>query len=527
MAHKLTEQKLQARDERILEGKKRKWESFQSRNSSGKSNHRENSRQTSQNNQKQGNARAMITAPINGNVSSGSHPLCERCFTRHVGPCTIKCHKCGKVGHKTRYCKEMNVATGANAQPIPTCYNCGEQGHTRNRCPRKVKQEETGEVRGRAYAIKDVEPQGPNVVTGTFMLNNRYALVLFNSDSDRSFVDTRFSSMLNIDPVKIGASYEVELADGRVVSTNTVLKGCTLNLVNHIFEIDLMPIELGTFNVIIGKDWLVKHDAVIFCGGILYGNKMLIVKSDKGVSRLKVFPEDLPGLPPPRQVEFRFDLKNEGMLCDQIAVLKSDASFNEAKIIALKSYINKLKKEKEDNLLKINNYDNATKSLDKVIGSQLVDNNKKGLGYNVVPPLLTGLFAPPTIDLSHSGIEKFKEPKFVGYGVKVDKIVSENSSVEIKKTTDAPIVKDWESDSDDEDDKPKPKVVKKTVDSKTVKQDVVSDGKLKKKTVFPTTAKIEVVKPKQQEKPVRKPVKYAEMYRSQKPRGNQKRLDIN
>ncbi|GJY74691.1 retrotransposon ORF1 [Tanacetum coccineum] len=214
--------------------------------------------------------------------------------------------------------------------------------------------------------------------------------------------------------------------------------------------------------------------------------------------------------------------KNEGMLCDQIAVLKSDASFNEAKIIALKSYIKKLKKEKEDNLLKINNYDNATKSLDKVIGSQLVDNNKKGLGYNVVPPLLTGLFAPPTIDLSHSGIEKFKEPKFVGYGVKVDKIVSENSSVEIKKTTDAPIVEDWESDSDDEDDKPKPKVVKKTVDSKTVKQDVVSDGKLKKKTVFPTTAKIEVVKPKQQEKPVRKPVKYAEMYRSQKPRGNQR-----
>ncbi|GJT87822.1 reverse transcriptase domain-containing protein [Tanacetum coccineum] len=166
----------------------------------------------------------------------------------------------------------------------------------------------------------------------------------------------------------------------------------------------------------------------------------------------------------------------------------------------------KKNEEKESNLLKINNYDNATKNLDKVIGSQLVDNNKKGLGYNVVPPLLTGLFAPPTIDLSHSGIEKFKEPKFVGYGVKVDKIVSENSSVEIKKTTDAPIVEDWESDSDDEDDKPKPKVVKKTVDSKTVKQDVVSDGKLKKKTVFPTTAKIEVVKPKQQEKPVRKPV---------------------
>nr|GEU80246.1 reverse transcriptase domain-containing protein [Tanacetum cinerariifolium] len=82
----------------------------------------------------------------------------------------------------------------------------------------------------------------------------------------RSFVDTRFSVMLDIDPIKIGASYEVELADGRVASTNTVLKGCTLNLVNHIFEIDLMSIELGTFDVIIGMDWLVKHDAVIICG---------------------------------------------------------------------------------------------------------------------------------------------------------------------------------------------------------------------------------------------------------------------
>nr|GEV73780.1 putative reverse transcriptase domain-containing protein [Tanacetum cinerariifolium] len=135
----------------------------------------------------------------------------------------------------------------------------------------------------------------------------------------RSFVDTRFSFMLDIDPVKIGASYVVELADGSVVSMNTVSKGCTLNLVNHVFEIDLMPIELGTFDVIIGMDWLVKHDAVIVCGEkffrIPYGNKMLIIESDKGMSRLKViscikacFSEELPGLPPPRQVEFQINL---------------------------------------------------------------------------------------------------------------------------------------------------------------------------------------------------------------------------
>nr|GEU81983.1 hypothetical protein [Tanacetum cinerariifolium]GEW35307.1 hypothetical protein [Tanacetum cinerariifolium] len=239
------------------------------------------------NNQRQGNARAMVTAPTDGKL-----PLCERCFTRHVGQCTIKCHKCRKVGHKSRM----------------------------------VKQEEVGEVCGRSYATKDVEPKGPNVVTGMFLFNNRYAFVLFDSGSNWSFVDNRFSSMLDIDPVKIGASYEVELEDGKVVSTNTVLKGCTLNLLNHVFEIDLMPIELGMFNVIIDMAWLVKHDAVIICGErvvrILYGNKILIVKSDKGMSRLKkrmedvpvicdfleVFPEELPGLPPSRQVEFRIDL---------------------------------------------------------------------------------------------------------------------------------------------------------------------------------------------------------------------------
>ncbi|GJX27161.1 hypothetical protein Tco_0233457 [Tanacetum coccineum] len=124
------------------------------------------------NNQKQGNARAMITAPMMERCLLDHPPLCERCFTRHVGP-------------------------------------LGEQGQLRNQMRQgRVKQEEVGEVRGRAYAIKDAEPQGPNVVTSTFLLNNRYASVLFDSGFDRSFVDTRFSSMLNIDPFKTGASYE-------------------------------------------------------------------------------------------------------------------------------------------------------------------------------------------------------------------------------------------------------------------------------------------------------------------------------
>nr|GEY53552.1 putative reverse transcriptase domain-containing protein [Tanacetum cinerariifolium] len=179
------------------------------------------------------------------------------------------------------------------------------RGHTRNRCPKKDKKEETIEFHSQAYAIKDAEPQG---------LNSGYG----------------FSSILDIDPVKIDTSYEVKLANGRVVSMNTVLKCCTLNLVNHLFKIDRMLIELGKFDVIIGMDWLVKHDVVIAFGEkvirIPYGNKTLTVESDKGMSRLKkqkekrledvpiihdfheVFPDDLLGLPPLRQVEFQIDL---------------------------------------------------------------------------------------------------------------------------------------------------------------------------------------------------------------------------
>ncbi|GJZ49374.1 putative reverse transcriptase domain-containing protein, partial [Tanacetum coccineum] len=296
MAHKLMEQKSQARDARILEGKKQ--------------------------NQRKGNARAMVTAPTDGKL-----PLCERCFTHHVGQCTIKCHKCGKVGHKVRYCKEKSVATVANAQPVWTCYDYGEQGHTRNRCLKNIKQKEVGEVHGRAYAIKDSKPQGSNVVTGMFLLPNQHASVLFDSVFDRSFVNTKFSSLLDIKPIKIEDSYEVELADGRIVSTNTILKGCTLSLVNHVFEIDLMPIELGTFDVIIGMDWLVKHDAVIViscikaCKYVERGCHLFLAHVTENKSKEKqmedmliihdfpkVFPEEFPRLPPPRQVKFRIDL---------------------------------------------------------------------------------------------------------------------------------------------------------------------------------------------------------------------------
>nr|GEV49338.1 putative reverse transcriptase domain-containing protein [Tanacetum cinerariifolium] len=100
---------------------------------------------------------------------------------------------------------------------------------------------------------------------GTFLLNNCYASMLFDSGADRSFVSSTFSALFDVAPSTLDTSYAVELADGRILEINVVLRGCTLGLLGHPFDIDLMPIELGNFDVIIGMDWLVKYQALIIC----------------------------------------------------------------------------------------------------------------------------------------------------------------------------------------------------------------------------------------------------------------------
>ncbi|GJW39782.1 putative ribonuclease H-like domain-containing protein [Tanacetum coccineum] len=135
----------------------------------------------------------------------------------------------------------------------------------------------------------------------------------------------------------------------------------------------------------------------------------------------------------------------------KIAVLKRDASFKDSEINSLSIQIEKLKKEKESNQIKIDNFENTSKNLDKLIGSQISDNNRKGMGYDAVPPPPIGLFAPLTIDLSSSSLKEFQQPEFEGYGVNLNKSVSENSSNEIKKTTGAPIIQDWVSDYDEDE----------------------------------------------------------------------------
>ncbi|GJS86984.1 putative reverse transcriptase domain-containing protein [Tanacetum coccineum] len=205
------------------------------------------------------------------------------------------------------------------------CYECGRPGHTGG-----------NEATAKAYAIGGGGTNhDSNVVTGTFLLNNCYASMLFDSGADRSFVSSTFSALLDVAP-----------------STSDT---------SHPFDIDLMPVELGSFDVIIGMDWLAKYHALIVCDEkvvrIPYGDEVLIIRGencddgsklniisctrtqkyiqkgcqvylvqvtskkveDKSEEKrledvpivrvfLEVFPEDLPGLPPARKVEFQIDL---------------------------------------------------------------------------------------------------------------------------------------------------------------------------------------------------------------------------
>ncbi|GJR43982.1 reverse transcriptase domain-containing protein [Tanacetum coccineum] len=177
-------------------------------------------------------------------------------------------------------------------QRVPTCFECGRQGHDRNECPKLKNQtrgnkagKKTNEARGKAYVLGGGEANpNSNVVMGTFLLNNHYASMLFDLSANMSFVSSTFSALLDVIPSTLDISYGVKLADGRVAETNTVLRGYTLGLLGHPFNIDLMRVELGSNDVIIGMDWLANHHAVIVCDEkivwIPYGDEVLIVQGD-------------------------------------------------------------------------------------------------------------------------------------------------------------------------------------------------------------------------------------------------------
>ncbi|GJY13260.1 putative reverse transcriptase domain-containing protein [Tanacetum coccineum] len=235
-------------------------------------------------------ARAYTAGGNEKKAYAGNFPYCNKCKLHHAGPCIVNCGNCKKR------------APLAHQKTTVTCYECRRQGHYRSECP-KLKNQKHGdqagnaEARGRTYTLRGREAnRDTNVVTGTFLLNNRYVLMLFDTDADRSFVSTTFSSLINIAPTALDTKYSVELADEKIIGADTIIGGCDRREGGKNSRLNIISCTK--------TQKYIKKGCHVFLA--LITERKTEDKSKKkrleDVSIVrdfsKVFPKDLPGLPP-------------------------------------------------------------------------------------------------------------------------------------------------------------------------------------------------------------------------------------
>ncbi|GJS26861.1 putative reverse transcriptase domain-containing protein [Tanacetum coccineum] len=206
--------------------------------------------------------------------------------------------------------RNVNLVNDRNPT-VRACYECGSTDHVRSACPRLNRaQEQEGnhpnqvaannrgkgranqgnQSRGRAFMLGAEEArQDPNIVMSTFTLNNHFATTLFDSGADYSFVSTTFIPLLGLDPNDLGFRFEIEIASGQLVEIDKVIKGCKLEIEGH-----------GSFNAIIDE----KARLLMSAKANENNQEEIVVVRDFP----EVFTDDLSGLPPIQEIEFRIEL---------------------------------------------------------------------------------------------------------------------------------------------------------------------------------------------------------------------------
>ncbi|KAM0065676.1 putative transcription factor interactor and regulator CCHC(Zn) family [Helianthus debilis subsp. tardiflorus] len=240
----------------------------------------------------------VTNAPPAKRAYTGPHPLCPTCSYHHpVGLACRFCAHCNLYSHFTTNCRygprQVPVQATAHQTLLPApqgqpaaqapavnarvCFACGDPNHFANMCPnRVVKQEHQQQqqqpqqhqqaARARTFNINARQAQADNnVVNGTFLVNGIYASCLFDTGAENCFVSFEFEKLLSRKRSYLPSSFEVEVATGRTIAVNSVLRDCTLELNNHIFPIDLIPMQLGSFDVKVGMDFLRENHAEVVC----------------------------------------------------------------------------------------------------------------------------------------------------------------------------------------------------------------------------------------------------------------------
>ncbi|KAL4555554.1 hypothetical protein LXL04_038176 [Taraxacum kok-saghyz] len=289
------------------------------------------------------------------NVADRKDLKCFRCgLEGHLGrdcPTGMKvCYHCSQVGHVRNDCPSLRTGGGNGAPKAPSLrITDGRSGQARTATT----------VRGRVHRLTAEEAQAtPSVVAGTFLVNSIPALVMFDSGATHSFVSRTFSERLGCSVGGLGYTLVVEIADGRTLTVTDVYRDCTIEICGERFSIDLIPIAMRELCVIVGMDWMEAFQAEIVClhkqvrvrtpsgrellaqgdvsrrrvaicstararrylqhSGVGYLAYIVDSRDDGAKKTLEevavihefgdVFPDNLPGIPPERQVEFRFDL---------------------------------------------------------------------------------------------------------------------------------------------------------------------------------------------------------------------------
>ncbi|GKA48570.1 putative reverse transcriptase domain-containing protein [Tanacetum coccineum] len=208
---------------------------------------------------------------------SGGTPIktpCTKCHKTHLGVCRANspgCYKCGALNHMSKDCKK----------PIILCYNCNQLGHKSNEYPnpkviesktiKSIKEEKVEKVgvsnpKARVYMMATEEDKVVHdVFIGTILVNSKPARVLYDSGTSVSFVSYEFSKNLSTPPNKLPFPLEVEIPGNKVVIVSDVYREVDIEIDDSIFRIDLIPIMLGVFDIVIGMDWLDKYNANILC----------------------------------------------------------------------------------------------------------------------------------------------------------------------------------------------------------------------------------------------------------------------